>query len=573
MKAKYALIALLAITFFGCDDNTAGLGLGMFPGSDQNINGQLTTYDVTTESVPAGQIYAKSNIGYVGKFTDELFGTYQAGFLAELNCVEGTTFPGAYNYEKNTSFDNKNKPTLTMVGPGGNEADKKDITFVTDKKGNIIGNIHTIELYLWYDSYFGDSLTASRLSVYKLGEAAKELDEGNAYYTNIKPEEFYNPKNLLGTKAYTAVDLSVKDSIRNLSSYVPSVHVSFKEEAAKEIGAKIIRKAYESGANFDRKALKEAFEGIYVKSDYGDGTILYIDQVQMNVVYKCYAIDSISGKILPKKAAVEEGESKDSTYYGYRMFNSTREVIQANSLDNDQTAMENCISNPDLTYIKSPAGIFTQVTIPVSEIAEKLQGDTLNAVKLGIPIYNETSEKKFGMTKPRSVLLIRKKYKDTFFEKNQLSDGTTSSLFNYADNSLSFTQYTFNNITQMINNCLADGEREAAEKEIHKNGFIMVPVTDLKGNITEERATTIEQWEELSDWNKFILIPVLVTKDSSSSNSYYGTSANVISIQHDLKPGYVRLKGGSKKGADGKPDPNNVLKLEVVSTNFGTKSK
>ena len=34
MKAKYALIALLAITFWGCDDNTAGLGLGMFPGSD-----------------------------------------------------------------------------------------------------------------------------------------------------------------------------------------------------------------------------------------------------------------------------------------------------------------------------------------------------------------------------------------------------------------------------------------------------------------------------------------------------------------------------------------------------------
>lgn len=567
MKAKYALIALLAITFFGCDDNTAGLGLGMFPGSDQNINGQLTTYDVTTESVPAGQIYAKSNIGYVGKFTDELFGTYQAGFLAELNCVEGTTFPGAYNYEKNTSFDNKNKPTLTMVGEGADAADLKDITIIKDGD-KVIGNIHTIELYLWYDSYFGDSLTASRLSVYKLGDAAKELDEGNAYYTNIKPEEFYNPKNLLGTKAYTAVDLSVKDSIRNLSSYVPSVHVSFKEEAAKEIGAKIIKKAYESGANFDRKALKEAFEGIYVKSDYGDGTILYIDQVQMNVVYKCYAIDSISGKILPKKAAVEEGESKDSTYYGYRMFNSTREVIQANSLDNDQTAMENCISNPDLTYIKSPAGIFTQVTIPVSEIAEKLQGDTLNAVKLGIPIYNETSEKKFGMTKPRSVLLIRKKYKDTFFEKNQLSDGTTSSLFNYADNSLSFTQYTFNNITQMINNCLAD--REAAKNALPMTFKVINPETNVEETKT---ATTIEEWEEYSEWNKFVLIPVLVTKDSSSSNSYYGTSANVISIQHDLKPGYVRLKGGSKKGADGKPDPNNVLKLEVVSTNFGTKSK
>lgn len=568
MKAKYALIALLAITFFGCDDNTAGLGLGMFPGSDQNINGKLTTYDVTTESVPAGKIYAKSNIGYVGKFTDDRFGTYQAGFLTEFNCVEGTTFPGAYNYEKNTSLDSKNKPTQTMVGPGGDEADKKDIEFVKDGSGNVIGNIHTIELYLWYDSYFGDSLTASRLSVYQLGDATEELNEGNAYYTDIKPEEFYNPQNLLGTKAYTAVDLSVKDSIRKLNTYIPSVHVSFKDDVAKEIGARIIKAAYDSKGKFDRKALKKAFAGIYVKSDYGDGTILYVDQVQMNVVYKCYAIDSISGKILPKKAAVEEGESKDSTYYGFRMFDSTREVIQANSLDNDEAAIEECIKDPNLTYIKSPAGIFTQVTIPVSEIAEKLQGDTLNAVKLGIPIYNETNEKKFGMTKPRSVLLIRKKYKDTFFEKNQLSDGTISSLFNYADNTLSFTQYTFNNITQMINNCLAD--REAAKSLLPMTFKVTDPVTNVEETKT---ATTIEEWEKLSEWNKFVLIPVLVNKDTSSSNSYYGTSAsNIISIQHDLKPGYVRLKGGTKKIND-KPDPNNVLKLEVVSTNFGTKSK
>ena len=56
MKAKYALIALLAITFWNCDDNTAGLGLGMFPGSDQNINGKLTTFDVTTKSVHAGEV-------------------------------------------------------------------------------------------------------------------------------------------------------------------------------------------------------------------------------------------------------------------------------------------------------------------------------------------------------------------------------------------------------------------------------------------------------------------------------------------------------------------------------------
>lgn len=568
MKAKYALIALLAITFWGCDDNTAGLGLGMFPGSDQNINGKLSTFDVTTESVHAGKIYAMTNVGYVGKFTDETFGTYQAGFLAELNCPTGMTFPEVYD---GTALDSKGKATRVMVGDD-NEYNK-DVTFIRDDKNNIIGNIHTIELYLWYSSYFGDSLTACRLSVYELGgEGKKELNTDNAYYTDINPEEYYNSQNILGTKAYTAVDLSVKDSIRNLSTYVPSVHVSFKNEAAIRIGTEIIKKSRELGVNLDNKAFKDIFKGIYIKSDYGDGTVLYIDQAQMNVVYKCYAVDTLEGTILPKQV-VKEGESKDSTYYGYRTFATTREVIQANQLENDKVAIQNCINNPEWTYLKSPAGIFTQLTLPVSQIAEKLQGDTLNAVKLGIPIYNETSDKKFGMSTPKNVLLIRKKYKDSFFKDNQLSDGITSSLFNPTT---SFTQYTFNNITQMINDCLADGEREEAEKKLKNGGTITLQITNSEGETDTQVVHDIEEWEKYSDWNKFILIPVLVTTDASSSNSYYGSSSNVISIQHDLKPGYARLKGGTNSTNASLPKEEQdkyKLKLEVVSTNFGTKSK
>lgn len=572
MKAKYALIALLAITFWGCDDNTAGLGLGMFPGSDQNINGKLSTFDVTTESVHAGEIYAMTNVGYVGKFTDEIFGTYQAGFLAELNCPSGMTFPGVYD---GTALDEKKKATRVMVDEAGLG---DDVEPIYNSQNKLIGNIHTIELYLWYSSYFGDSLTACRLSVYELN---KNLDTEHAYYTNIDPEEYYDhatPDNsLLGTKAYTAVDLSVKDSIRNLSTYVPSVHVSFRDKAAKEIGKEIIKKANELGINLDNKEFRKIFKGIYVKSDYGDGTVLYINQAQMNVVYKCYAVDTITGVKLQKKVA-ENGVYKDSTYYGYRTFATTREVIQANQLENDKAAIQNCINKSEWTYLKSPAGIFTQLTLPVSQIAEQLQGDTLNAVKLGIPIYNENSDKKFGMSTPKNVLLIRKKYKDSFFKGNQLSDGITSSLF--TPTTTSFTQYTFNNITQMINDCLKDGEREKAEKSLP----MTLEIINSLGEKEEKVVTTIEEWEEYSDWNKFILIPVLVTTDSSSSNSYYGSSSNVISIQHDLKPGYARLKGGTEmiqEEKDGKlqynPDGSpkmvhkNPLKLEVVSTNFKSK--
>lgn len=559
MKAKYALIALLAITFFGCDDNTGNLGYGMFPGSDQLINGQLKTYPVTTESVAAGRIYAKTNIGYVGKFTDETFGTYQAGFLSTLNCPTGLTFPGVYN---ETAFNDKNKITNTMVSTKSDDIvlihkDPEDVT------SEVIGNIHTVELYLWYDTYFGDSLTACRLSVYQLNKELEKADEKNAYYyTDIDPNEFYdesNAESLLGTKAYTAVDLSVKDSIRNLSTYVPSVHLALEKTTSERIGGEILRKfreAQKSGTAFGNKEFLDAFKGIYVKSDYGDGTVLYVDQVQMNVVYKNYAIDSISGK--PLKTY---DNKNDSTYYAYRIFNSTREVIQANKLDNDEKVDELIATHDNCTYLKTPAGIFTQATLPVNQISEELSGDTLNAVKLTFSSYNQpSSSSNFGMAAPSNVMLIREKDKESFFANNQLNDGISSFLTSH---NTSTNQYTFSNITRLINACIND--RKAAEKDIKEKGTVTYKVYNEDLGKDESKTTNdITEWEDDTQWDKVVLIPVLVTYDSSSSSN--GTS-NIIGIQHDLKPGYVKLKGGKK----GENEAAYQLNLEVVYTNFSGK--
>lgn len=544
MKAKYALVALLAVTFFGCDDNTAGLGLGMFPGSDQNINGKLSTFGVTTTSIATGQIYAKTNIGYVGKFTDDTFGTYNAGFLATLNCPEGLTFPDVYK----EAADGKSATGVVVT----DETDK-DIEVIKDANGNPIGNIRTVELYMWYDSYFGDSLTACRLSVYELN---KKLDPKDAYYTNIVPDEYYigegGATKLLGTKAYTAVDLSVKDSIRNSDNYVPSVYINFEKSVANRVGGNILKAAKAAGSNFGKDLFITAFPGLYVKSDYGDGTVLYVFQSQMNVVFKCYAVDEKTGLKLKKKYET----NVDSTYYTTREFYSTREVIQANQLTNDPVKIKELINQPKNTYIKSPAGIFTQAELPISEISQQLKQDTLNAVKLTFSNYNQLSDKKFGMSIPSNVLLVRKKYKDSFFEKNQLSDGITSST---AKHIASSNQYVFSNITNLVNDCLSDGEWEAADKILNKpgGGVITLTLTDAFGKSYTKDVTTMKDWEKYSDWNKFVLIPILVTYDSNNQ---------AISMQHDLKPGYVRLKGGSA----GETEDEYKLKLEVISTNFGT---
>lgn len=528
MKVKYLWVALLSLTFWGCDDNTGTLGLGMFPGGDQTINGKLATFEVATESKLAEQVFAKTSTGYLGKFTDQEFGYYEAGFLTQLHCTDNFSFPAVYNPEK---------------------PDDPDAIMVEDKT-------YRTELTLAYRTYFGDSLTASRLSVYRLDKNLA-ADKEAAYYTDINPEDFY-PKNdanfLLGRKAYTAVDRSVKDSIRNLSGYIPSVTVTLPYELGQEI-YKASREAEKGGKNF-ANIFRDLFKGIYVKNDYGDGTILYIDQIEMHIIYQCYMKEEDSGKNMKKYNSEE-----DSTYYSYRTFAATKEIIQANSFRSDEDKIKDKVKETGCTYLKTPAGIYTQATLPLLNnnndsqkgILDSLRNDTLNVVRLTFTNYNQTNDKnKFSMGAPNYVLLVREKEKDDFFKKNKVNDDITSYIAQH--NAINTNQYVFPNISRLINTCRA--ERDAAVIALANDGKIE-GILDVD---TGTPVTTIEAWEKATQWNKVALVPVTITRDQNTSTAL----GSIISVLNDLQPGYTKLKGGSE---------GDRLSMEVVYTSFDDKDK
>lgn len=493
MKVKYIWVVLIALTFFGCDDTTDTLGLDMFPESDQNIKGNSTEFDVTTESMLSGAVFAKTSVGYLGKFTDPKFGFFESGFMAQLNCVDNITFPSVYDAK-------------------------------TNREGIMVrDSIDYAELIFTYSSYFGDSLNACRMSVYQLDKVLER--DPQTYYTNINPNDYYVTDSLLGHKAYTAVDLSLSDSIRNQSDFVPYVRLTLDKKLGERI-FRLNRTHPEYFKNSD-EFIKNVFKGIYVKSDYGDGTVLYIDQIQLTIAYKCYVKDD-NNDILKMHDGVT-----DSTYYSRRVFASTKEVIQTNQFKNSEL-IEQRAKEPNHTYLKTPAGIYTKATLPINEIAEKLSNDTINAVKLTFTHYNQQSDYKFGMTAPQNVLLVRakemEKGENNFFEQNKLTDNKTSY---YATVNTANNQYTFKNLTRLINTCIS--EKADAKKKA--------------GNSWNEA-----QWEaENPDWNKVIIVPVTITYDSNKK---------MIGINHDLKPGYAMLKGG---------DPNqggSKLKMEVIYTSF-----
>lgn len=500
-KARHLGTVLLAllVTLFGCDDNTGTLGMSMLPESD-GISSHTTSFDVQTESVEAGAVFAKSSTGYVGRFSDPDFGYYETSFLTELNCTENFRFPEIYRYDAQTGTSSGLLAGDTVTG---------------------------IQLVIFYNTWFGDSLNACRMSVYEL---QKRLDKNR--YTNINPDEYYRPDGaspiLLGRKAYTAYDATIPDSIRfgkDSNGYdLYSPHIVFPLDTA--LGNRILHENRQHPEKFaDADAfIDNVFKGIYVKSDYGDGTILYIDQVALQIQFRIHVLDTLG-------VAYKKADGTDSLAYSTATaFASTKEVIQANRFTNSDKIKEK-VAETGHTYIKSPAGIFTQATMPYDEIHRQLTNDTLNAVRLTFTNYQQKEENSFGMTAPTYVLLLRKQEVKEFFEDSKLPDNVTS--YYVTHNATATNQYVFTNIARLVDTCI--NEKEAARKKA--------------GSSWDEA-----QWmQENPDWDKVYLIPVTPTYDNSSS------SPNLIGLQNDLKPGFAKLKGGPQGEA---------LKLDVVYTEF-----
>ena len=153
MKRIIFIIATLisAIAFTACDDNTEMLGNSIIPSGDA-IKIDTTTHYAKSRSILANDsILANTNRVYLGKHTDpETETVFSSDFIAQFNCVEDYGFP---------------------------------------EEGVVGDSAYKIELKLFYNSYFGDSLNTMKCEVFELD---KTLEEGVPYYTNINPEDFYD---------------------------------------------------------------------------------------------------------------------------------------------------------------------------------------------------------------------------------------------------------------------------------------------------------------------------------------------------------------------------------------------
>ena len=463
MKLKYLYVGLLAALIYSCDDATTGIGDSTIAAGD-SIPAGAAVYDVYTRSILADSVYARTSTAYLGKYTDPQFGEFSADFIAQFNCTDNYEFP------------------------------------------ETVQEITGIQMRMYYDKFFGDESNAMRMQIDTLDKVIPEK-ELSTFYTSVDPTQYYDENSKpIARKAFAATGASVNDTtIVNYDSWGNPTSTSYYWQDVKlptSLGKYMYDKYKEDKNNYKNAEnfIKNVLKGFYVHCTHGDGTILYFNDMQLRLNFK-YLIESKSGKL-------------DSLVNGSATFAATKEVIQANRFQNSDRLKE-LIEEKDYTYLKTPAGIFTEVTLPIEEIHEMHMRDTLNAASITFTRYNEKSDKKYPMGIPQTLLMVRKCDMHHFFEKNKTFDGLTSFIAEYVGSSASANTYSFPNISSLITLCIN-------EKKQGKNE---------------------------ADWNKVVLIPVKTETDSNGT---------IIGLKSNLDMESACLMGGE----------NHPLKMQILYTTF-----
>ncbi len=458
MKLKFiALTAIAACCMASCDDTTDIIGNTLTDNQDI-LHVSTDSFVVSTRSLIADSVLARTNTGYLGRMKDVETGSYVTGdYMVQFSTLEDYSFPNADS----------------IVG-----------------RYNGLPAVDSVEIRLYHSTHEGDSLAPMRLTAY---EMTRPMSEGTNYYSNFDPvaNGYVDTENAFqATKTYAIEDANVSDDDRNAATYTPSIRIVLDKPYTKDgttwnnYGTYILQTYYAHPEYFKNvyNFVHHVVPGFYVRHEGGQGAMAGINISQLNLFFTYQAYEPDSGRVM--------------TFTGTTSFAGTEEALQTNRITNDVASIRRLAADNSCTYIKSPAGIFTEITLPVDEIMAGHERDTLNTAKLTLTRLNNLVHSSYASGIPKTLLILPKDSMYTFFEQGKVFDNRTSFVATYSSTT---NGYTFSNLSGLVTYMYH-----------HRNG---------------------------ADWNKAVVIPVKYDT---------GSTGVVTKVYHDMSLGSTRLVGGSE---------------------------
>jgi predicted small secreted protein len=363
MKLKlFASLVLATLALASCDNTTDTLGFTITDIAD-NLTISTDTFTVTTRSIKADSVISRNTTAYLGKIRDPETGSYITGdCMVQFNTFENYSFP--------------TKDSIRSL-----------------VNGQVIAD--SVEIRLYYDDFYGDSLQTMKLRAYEMN---KPMDEGVNYYSNFSPlkEGYVRSNGLTMDKVYSLTDLNMDKDTRYSSSYRKNIRINLDKEYKGEdgvtynnFGTYLMRKYYEHPEYYKNSYsfIHNLVPGFFFKNVSGLGSMAYVSLSQLNVYFR-YTY-------------------KDSIYTGIASFPGTEEVLQTTTITNDNTINQLAADNT-CTYLKAPAGIFTEMTLPIDNIVAGHENDSINTAKVTLTRINNTTTSDYALDVPQTLLMIPK---------------------------------------------------------------------------------------------------------------------------------------------------------------------
>lgn len=481
------VLVIAALTFAACDDTTEGIG-GSITNKIDNINISNSAFNVTTKSIVADSVLSRNNTGLIGKMKDPETGNYVKGdYMTQLSVL----------------------PTFSV----------DTLDYIKQANG---GSIEADSCYLLvsYNASYGDTIAPMKVTAY---EMTKPMAEDQEYYSNYDAFEkgWVNENNQHWSSNY---NLSNTSDVKNFKIYLNKEYKNKKDgKTYKNYGSYIMQTYAEHPEYFKTnfKFLHNVCPGFYIKNVGGTGNMAKIWNTELIFYWTRH-----------------KTINKDSTAVGigYNRFDGTEEVLQLNKIENDTENLEELASQDQkkCTYLKSPAGIFTEVTLPIEDIMKGHEKDTLNTATISFPrLNNDNEDNPYNFATPSTILMVQKDSLQSFFEKSKLADSRTSYTASYSSTGTYKNAYTFQNIANLVS-------------AMYKN----------KG--------------KGENWNKVVLVPVNVITTTQ------GYTTVISKINHDMSLASTRLivgtddpdKDYTTDEKTGKKVASGPIRIKVIYSKF-----
>lgn len=477
-------VSLMALSACNNDDLTIGSSL---TNDVDKLDVTAATFPVTTRTITVDSVVARTSDCYFGRIKDPETGAYiTTDFMSQFHILE----------------------SFALVD---------EDSVISKENGLVIADSCEIMIYLDEASTFCDSLAAMKMRV---SELSTPVEDGKNYYSNFDPVKlgYLRKDGLTKDKVFTWAEMYTNKTVSSSSSeqYSKHIRIPVNEPYTDKDG-----KTYKNYGSY-------ILQQYYLHPEYYANSETFTKNLCPGFFYEITDGLGFHGKVPYTGLRIHYRTiSQDTVYNTNIILAGTPEVLQTIRITNEQDKLDELAADNSCTYLKSPAGLFTEVTIPIDDIMKGHANDSLLAASLSFQRINSEVTDKTALTIPRNVLLICKDSVEHFFAEDALADNVTSFIATYGTSNQNV--YTFSSLSPLITH-LAQLKAEG------------------------EKSTPLWTTQH-PDWNKLLLIPIHL--DQVTTTSIYGvTNTATIGIEHDMSITSTRLIGGS--GNTGQPIEINV---------------